>query len=63
VRDERSWYSIVLSCLSSYVKPTMLFFQQVHPEAEPHKRRLTSYSEFDITETQLMTLEAKVREL
>jgi hypothetical protein len=62
VRDERSWNSIVLSCISGYVKPTMLFFQQVHPEAEPHKRRLT-YSEFDITETQLMTLETKVREL
>ena len=41
----------------------MLFFQQVHPEAEIKKRR-PLYSDFEISEAQLMTtLEAKVREL
>jgi hypothetical protein len=49
VKKQNDWYEVAKNCIESMIKPTMLFFQKVHPDASPiDPKRAFIFSEKDL---------------
>jgi hypothetical protein len=48
VRDFLDWFSVVKCCTTDLIKPTLLFYQQVHPQSKKNSDSLTIES-FDLS--------------